>query len=239
MREAQFANTDGRNAMYLNGYTIDIILVAVIIISIIIGRIRGFSRVILGFAASIGCIILAREFAAPVGQWLNDYLIHESLTRLISKIISDNLSSGAQAVTSALPAYIVSAAENMGISINNLIETQDIQQVSLKLASAVEAAFSPLLSSIGFITVFAVCRLVSGILLTFVSVFRKLPVIKTIDKTFGGIVGAAKGLIFFLLLCAAAVLCKEFFAGTPLGAALNSSTLVYLFEKTVHLTFIK
>ncbi len=225
--------------MYLSGYTIDIILAAVIIISIIIGRIRGFSRVILGFAASIGCIILARELAAPVGQWLNDNLIHENLVGFISKTISDNISSGAQAVTSALPAYIVSAAESMGISINTLIGAQDISQISLKLASAVEAAFSPLLSTVGFIAVFAVCRLASGALLTFVPIFRRLPVIKTIDKTLGGIIGAAKGIIFFLLLCAAAVLCKEFFAETPLGTALDSSTLVYLFEKTVHLTFIK
>lgn len=207
------------------GWTIDIFLIAVILINIFIGRKRGFAAMVLSLIASIAAIALAAEYSAGAGQWLNDNFIHRQLTAAISEKLTAVLNSGTENYLSAIPEYISSAAQANGISLSGLAAA-DIPQISEKLALTAETIFSPALSGAGFILIYLSVKAISAVIIAVVTTVFKLPVLRTVNKTLGGIVGAVKGIIFFAAACAALSSCSGILAGTPIGEAINSSLIL-------------
>lgn len=220
--------------MNISGFTIDAVLALIFIICLIVGRSKGFFRTIATFACTIIAIFLAKSFAEPAGQWLNDNFIHERLVDYFSQILQENAANGAEAVIGALPEYLVSAAKNAGSPLINILagslNPSQIESLSIELATTLEAVFKPLITGLGYFLVFIGFKLASFVIILLFSFIFKLPSLNQVNRLVGLIIGALKGLIIVTVISSLLMLCQSILEASDFAQEIASSRLVPIFS---------
>lgn len=192
---------------------IDLILVLIFVSFVLNGRRRGFVNAILTLVATVISIFAAYEFSSPVAQWVDETFIKNAAVNLIADIISANIGSGTQAVVDAIPSYIAEAAKAGGISLSEIIadlgSSVDAVQVAEQIYGAAHnAVVMPVLTVIAFLVVYAVINFVLSFAVRAISKVFKLPILKGLNKLFGGLLGAFKGAVAVVILCTVLVAVK-------------------------------
>lgn len=192
---------------------IDLILVLIFVSFVLNGRRRGFVNAILTLVATVISIFAAYEFSSPVAQWADETFIKNAVVNSIADIISANIGSGTQAVVDAIPSYIAEAAKAGGVSlsetVSNLGASVDGVQVAEQIYGAAHnAVVMPVLTVIAFLVVYAVINFVLSFAVRAISKVFKLPILKGLNKLFGGVLGAFKGAVAVVILCTVLVAVK-------------------------------
>lgn len=210
---------------------IDGILVLIFAACIIDGRKKGFVKTVLSLAVTVISFIIAKEFAPQLADWANTGFIHEAGVRWLAKIISDNISSGTQAIVDAVPknvAEAVAAFANTKVEalVSGVSDSTQITDVAEKIYAAAELAFiNVFITAVSFIVIFAVSKAVLSAASSFINGFFKLPVLKGLNKLFGALAGALKGALTVVIICMLLWLSADLFAGTPFYDAVCDSAI--------------
>ena len=185
---------------------IDILILAVLAVSVIYGMHRGFISGVLSVAALIGAAALSFAMSPQLAAWLkgNRTLVDTLMyyTDAGSRVSSLSLMSVSQVTESALAQILSSAhlpaafesafitgisAAPAGMSISELL-SQTIVSVSISILS------------------FLICFFVSYIVATFVihliSYVFELPVLRHLDALIGGVFGLVRGVLLLFILFA-------------------------------------
>lgn len=212
-------------------FIIDIILIVVFAGCIIDGRKKGFVKMILSVVATVIALFIAKEYAEPVANWINESFVHGRIVESISRAISDSVGSGAAAIANALPGYIVRAAEAIGLSAKEI--TADLGsnvtsvQAAEQICTAVEGAFIvPAIKIVSFFIIFAIGSAVLNFAASFINGIFKLPLIKSVNKLLGAILGGVKGLIAVLIIGLVFWLISSIAPETPFAAAVEDSAII-------------
>ena len=212
-------------------FIIDIILIVVFAGCIIDGRKKGFVKMILSVVATVIALFIAKEYAEPVANWINESFVHGRIVESISRAISDSVGSGAAAIANALPGYIVRAAEAIGLSAKEI--TADLGsnvtsvQAAEQICTAVEGAFIvPAIKIVSFFIIFAIGSAVLNFAASFINGIIKLPLIKSVNKLLGAILGGVKGLIAVLIIGLVFWLISSIAPETPFAAAVEDSAII-------------
>lgn len=179
---------------------IDLIFIAILALSILKGRKDGFVKMALSLVATVLSWMIASEYSPAIAQWVNETFIHENLVESLTRKISAVIDGGAQAVLNALPEYITNAAEAAGISVESLVSgvnaSSDPAMIAENICASLESVFIiPAVKILSFCIMFAVLNLIFSVAIGIINTIFKLPVIKSFNKLFGGIIGAVKGVI--------------------------------------------
>ena len=209
-------------------FIIDILMIIIIIGSFFDGRRRGFVKTVLSIVATLIAVFFAYEYAQPVAAWFNDAFVHQRVAKSIANVITENIANGTQAVTDALPNYIIRAAEAAGISAGELISSAgagiDAAKIGEQLCSALEGVFIlPAIKAVAFFVIFAVCSGILAIVIAVIDSIFKLPVIKSLNKLLGGVLGAVKGLIGVLIVSVVFCGISELFPETQFAQAVTQA----------------
>ncbi len=209
---------------------IDLILVLIFVSFIINGRRRGFVNAVLTLIATAISIFTAYEFSSPVAQWAEETFVKNAAVNSIADIISANIGSGTQAVVDAIPSYIAEAAKAGGISlsetVSNLGASVDSVQVAGQIYGAAQnAVVMPVLGVIAFLVVYAVISFVLSFAVRAISKVFRLPILKGLNKLFGGLLGAFKGAAAVVILCTVLVAIK-FILPEEFALAVEDSAIV-------------
>ena len=209
---------------------IDLILVLIFASFIINGRRRGFVNAILTLIATVISIFTAYEFSAPVAQWADETFIKNAAVNSIADIISANIGNGTQAVVDAIPSYIAEAAKAGGISLSEIIaelgSSVDAVQVAEQIYGAAHnAVVMPVLTVITFLVVYAAISFVLSFAVRAISKVFRLPILKGLNKLFGGLLGAFKGAVAIVILCTVLVAIK-FILPEEFALAVDESVIV-------------
>ena len=209
----------------------DAIIILIFVSCIFDGRKKGFIKMILTVVSAIICFAAAGEFSESVAAWLNENFVHSALSSAIANSISDNLSSGTQAVLAELPKTLVDAVAQMGFSVeeavSGLSSQANVAQAAESITSAAEGVLVlPLLNIISFIVIFAVCRFVLGFVTGIINTIFKLPVIHGMNKFAGGILGAVKGLIVVAVVSTVALGAAQLLPDMPFSQAIKETTVI-------------
>lgn len=212
-------------------FIIDIILIVVFAGCIIDGRKKGFVKMILSVVATVIALFIAKEYAEPVANWINESFVHGRIVESISRAISDSVGSGAAAIANALPGYIVRAAEAIGLSAKeitaNLGSNVTSVQAAEQICTAVEGAFIvPAIKIVSFFIIFAIGSAVLNFAASFINGIFKLPLIKSVNKLLGAILGGVKGLIAVLIIGLVFWLISSIAPETPFAAAVEDSAII-------------
>lgn len=218
---------------------LDGILILILVASIIDGRRKGFVKTVLSLAVTVISIVIAKEFASPLADWINTNFIHDMGVKWLANLISDNITSGTQAVVDAVPhsvAEAVTAFANTKVEtlVSGVTDSGQITAIAEKIYVAAELAFiNAFIITVSFLVIFMVSKFVLSLGATFVNGIFKLPVLKGINKLLGGLAGALKGAVAVGIICTVLSWSAGIFAETPLYTAVEGSEITHFVCETL------
>lgn len=209
---------------------IDLILVLIFAVFIINGRKRGFINTALSLAASAIAIFVAYKYAMPVAQWADGAFIKSAAVNTFSEAISAHLSSGAQAVIDSVPSYITEAAAAGGVSLQELISgigsSINAEQAAEQIYGAIYSIIIlPVLTVVAFLAIYAIISFILSFAVKAIDKVFKLPGLKGLNKTLGGLLGAVKGVAAVAILCAVLVTFRVFIQPEFLATAIDEAMI--------------
>ncbi|MBR2942394.1 MAG: CvpA family protein [Clostridia bacterium] len=215
---------------------IDIIILAVLGVSVVFGLYRGFISGVLSVAALIGSAALAFAMSGDMAAWLqgNQTLIDTLMyyTDAGSRITNLDLSllSVAQVTENALVQILDSArlpaafeaafVENIGLS-------EGAATISSVLSKTIVNVSISILS-------FLICFLIAYVVLTFVihllNYVFELPVLRHLDSLIGGVFGLARGVLLLFIFFSVVPIVMAVVPIEPLEAMIEASQLAPIFD---------
>ena len=219
---------------------IDIILVVIFASFVLTAVKKGFILSLLEFAAVILALVLAYNFSPKVAETAYDGFVKEATIKTIETQIKENVSlqetsTQAQLLLESIPDYMVSVADFMGVSVDDIKQSVASSKLTSEniATELVEKIAQPIiigaLTALSFVVLAIVLLFVLKFLAQIIAKIFKIPVIKTVNKLLGGILGACKGFAVVLFIC---TILTVFFASgdNELAAAVNDSVVVNLID---------
>ncbi len=194
------------------GIAIDIILVLILIFFIWQSARRGFVRTIIDVLGYVLAMFVAFSLSGTVATLAYDNLVKPAVISSVQQEIEENSGNEVGAVIEnifdTLPASLVKAAENIGITKDEAIEEYNnaIEGGASKAAAAVtDSVVGPVIVNIFrtialliiSITLISIIKVISKTLSGIVS---KIPLIGWANRALGAVVGVFKGGLVALLI---------------------------------------
>ena len=193
-------------------FVLDLIVIAVFVISVIAGAKRGFFRSLLSLVSTFVAFIAAWYFTPTVSGWLGENFFDEKVAAVVCGKLKELLggngggydldklfSDSPEALGGLLESFgadrEVLAAEYGGLSSAG---EEQIVRLSEKIASPVSSVLSNVCAFIG---IFIATLLALFVVKLIVGLVVKLPVLHTLDTFLGVVFGVVAGLVSVLLLC--------------------------------------
>lgn len=188
----------------------DVLLIAIIVASVIIGYKKGAAKTILSAASILISVIVALFLARILSGFIYDAFFKETLESKIGTALENSIVGGvadvAVNVVSAIPSVIVGAMSFFGLSetsFGSYCEFAAFEQgakaaenIADKLSPVVVGLISIVLSVILFVVLSFILRL---LIKPVVRIF-KLPLIRTPNSLLGGVLGLVKGVIVVIII---------------------------------------
>lgn len=217
---------------------IDGILILIAVSSVFDGRRKGFVKTFLSLVATAVSILIAHEYSAPLAEWANEAFVHNAAVNTFSEAITAQLGNGTQALIEAIPDFIVEAAEAGGINVSSIVSnigsSIDATQAAEQIYGGIyDIIVHPVLSVIAFLVLYAISNAVLSIGISFINGIFRLPVLKSLNRFLGGIIGAVKGIIVVAILSVVLVTVSGIISPEPLGAAVEAATLPNMFADLI------
>ena len=217
-------------------YLFDIIMIAVMALSIFIG----YKRVLIMTVFSLAAVVISIAVACKCGPYVSDFLADKGLNdkfaektaSKIEKIYSDNVESELKLscadvaermkLPGAVNRYLDKKIDSFGES---AVMTETVNKLSYEIADI----------SIKLISCAAVAIVTAAILIAIVmlvKLVRFIPQVKKFDNGGGAIFGALRGVLVIFIIClavyAAAILTGSSFA----DGIMDKSVIIGLIDKT-------
>lgn len=194
---------------------LDLMVIAIVLIYVIVSAKRGFVRTLIelvGFGLSI---YLSFLIGGAVANGVYDTVIEPSIVdTVVAKVdetATGSINDAIDAVWESVPKTIEQTAQHLGItpaSVKNSIDTATLdttagaQQVALEVTDAVaRPVIVPLIKTLVAIVLFIVLMFVVKLLAKVINRAFSLPLIGGLNRTLGGLLGFAKGLIVAAVVC--------------------------------------
>ena len=170
---------------------VDLVILAIFIICIIIGYVRGLTGSLIKILSFVLSIVIAFILFVPISNLIiNNTQIDDNLEQSIREMIIGN-NEEEQKMPEAITDYIQQQVESASDSAKEAIADSTAREVSLTIVKAGT-----------WIVLFIVARILLIFLRFITALIAKLPVIKQFDKLGGIIYGVIEGLIIIYVLLA-------------------------------------
>ena len=219
---------------------LDVILLTIFVAFVFTAAKKGFMLSLLELIAVIAALSLSYQFSPVVAQAAYDNIVEEKLVETVETEIDENLNissstTQAEMVLESMPGFMVSFASSVGIELDEVkakitsetfsaenLATELVEKIAQPIVVAALTAISFLLLSA--VLMFAL-KWVAGLL----SKIFKLPLLGTVNKALGGVLGACKGVMVIIFI---STILKVLFAGgdSEISTAVNSSYIVGLLD---------
>ena len=194
---------------------VDIIILAIIILSIILGRHKGLTVCLVNFFSLIIALVVALMAYKPISNHLYETSIGENLKQVIKQNIPMSEEDFQVSDDSILPEgmknYINTQTQNV-----NTTKDEAIENVSTELSKEI-------INIVSFVIVFIVVRLALLVVKIVSKIITKLPILKQIDHLGGAIVGAVEGIIIVYFIFAIISTMSPIFKNTKVLEQIDDS----------------
>ncbi len=220
---------------------IDIIIIAVIAVSVLYGMYRGFISSVLGIASVIVSIFIASSLSGQVADGLRQ---NETLIRTLtyytdagSRIRNNEFSDlPAGSLTQPMIDNILSQ-----ISLPDSFRTvflEEIRKTAAETTQNVSAVLSRTIvnvsiSIISFLITFLIAFLLSTLLVHMIAYVFEFPVLRHLDALAGGIFGGIRGILLIFILFALVPLVMAVVPVDAVGKVISESKLAPMFDSRI------
>lgn len=171
---------------------VDLIILAILIICIIIGYVRGLTGSLIKILSFVLSLIIAFILFVPISNLIIDKTrIDDNLEQSIKEMIIGNEENKEEKMPEAITDYIGQKVENAADDAKESIANSTARDVAITIVKAGT-----------WIALFIIARILLIFLRFITSLIAKLPVIKQFDKLGGIIYGILEGLIIVYILLA-------------------------------------
>ena len=179
---------------------LDILILVVLAIPVVQGFRNGFVKTVLRFGRVLISAVLSCLFAKRVGGWLRDKWIYDFVYGKIDGIVTDEVGKGATIdnISDKLPAGLRDSLSAFGVDTGALAEDvaeagqSAIAEFTENVASSVSGIVSVVLAFLAVFLVSFLLLLIVGALLN--AIVSRIPIIKTINRWLGGVIGLLVGI---------------------------------------------
>ncbi|MBQ7288238.1 MAG: CvpA family protein [Clostridia bacterium] len=184
-------------------WILDIIVIAVVAYYAFISAKRGFVRTLIELVGFIAIFLIITKAGTPMSEKLFDTVFRAQVLSKVETSLQDSAAQTTQALTNALPEFVVNSADFLGI---NISETVDMSNNTAALASSITdnvirpvatsliyAVISLLLFGLGMYLVRVLARAVNSLF--------KISFVGVVNRVLGAVLGAGKGLVVAFVLC--------------------------------------
>ena len=191
---------------------VDLGMLAILVLTAVLGAKRGFFKSISGIAGTVVGFIVARIYCRPLSVYIEKpiYPFFSSLFSKVNvqeafasaaKLAAQGLGSIKEALAeSGLPKFIVGTAvqaiSNMSGGLADFAEKYSDPEFLGALAESAAKAMAPILT---FVILFILVKIAVALLCRLLS--ANIPVLRTINRTAGFLLGLVSGLLIIILLC--------------------------------------
>lgn len=220
---------------------LDIVLVAIFAAYVFFAAKKGFVRTLLELVVVVAAIFLSFQISPVISQTVYDGFVEKEIVNALEEQITENIDSlsvteKANAVLDSIPDFAVSLASSAGVEISTIKDQISSQKFdSQNLAqSLVDKIAEPIvvgaLTIIIFILLAVVLMIVLKIAAKYISKLFDIPVVKSLNRSLGGVLGAIKGVLVVIVICTAL---RFIFGGGDgeLSVAVNDSFVVGLLDE--------
>jgi uncharacterized membrane protein required for colicin V production len=219
---------------------LDVILLTVLVAFIFTAAKKGFMRSLLELIAVIVALVMAYQFSPVVAQAAYDNLVEESLIETVQTQLDENLNISsstekAELVLESVPSFMTSFASSLGIELEEVktkITSETFSSENLATELVVKVA-QPIvvaaLTALFFLVLSAVLMFALKWVAGLLSKLFKIPLLGTVNKILGGVLGACKGVMVIIFI---STLLKLIFAGgeSEISTMVNSSYVIGLLD---------
>lgn len=218
-------------------YIVDILILAVFALLVIKGVKNGLVRSVVGLLAVIVAVGVAVWLSEPMAQAVYNIFIKNGIESAVASQLPDVSSAqltaqNVQEIIAALPESIVRAAESMGVDIAavsrqageiDLSATNIAAEICNSIAMPIAVA---VLKVLCFALIFFVCNIALQFVAKVVCKLFDLPVIRSVNRTLGGVFGAVKGVLVVVSLCLLLDAVASLMPANELANAVRESRIV-------------
>lgn len=192
---------------------VDLIILAIIVLCIVIGYIRGLTGSLIKILSFVLSVIIAFILFVPVSNLIiNNTEIDENIeTSIRNAILSEE--NGEAAMPETITDYIGQKVDEASDSAKETVVDSTAREVSLTIVKAGT-----------WIALFIVARILLILLRFITSLIAKLPIIKQFDKLGGVIYGLLEGLIIVYVVLAIISFVSPMMSG-DIANAIDNSTI--------------
>ena len=216
-------------------YIVDIVIIAIIVISVIAGCSRGLVKTVFGCFGVIAALACAFFLAQPAGEFIKGTAVYGKMSLRVVEIVDGYLDGGAQSAQAQLDEFMNSdlsgTLTRLGFDIESAADTyvEKLDEAGNGFAVYItDKVLSFLATALGALAVFLLSLILIKLLGFILECIVKLPVLKTVNRVGGGIAGAVSGIITVYIFCMALEIILPYIPDNPviyMGMAEN--TFIY------------
>jgi len=192
-------------------YILDLIVLAIVIITVIVGYRRGFIRTMIQLLGCVVAFALALSLSATVSNYVYDEWMRDGLHEKIETVWNDTVVEGAantvsdqvETVLDSLPSFLTATLDSDALvsGIMGSVGTKDtgIAVGDYMTDTVLRPVIVAVLRFVSFLVLYLVLMLVIRLLEKLVTPLIKLPLIRQTDGALGAVIGLLKGLVFALV----------------------------------------
>ncbi len=200
---------------------LDLIVLAIIIITVLISAKRGFVRTLIELLGFIAAVFISFTISTPLANSTYDKIIEPSIVSTVTSAVDTAADNSAAAAVDSfwneIPGWVKGGIEKAGISKESL-DGSITANIGNGVQSAVESASQNVIKPAVTSTLALIYQVISLIiLLAIVKPLAKLinklfsfSVIGTANRVLGGVVGVPKGMIYAVAFCLLITLAVSF-----------------------------
>ncbi|MDR0913698.1 MAG: CvpA family protein [Oscillospiraceae bacterium] len=177
----------------------DIFLIAIIALCFFIGLAKGAAKMLLGLAAIIVAGILASWLSPIVSEWLYNTFFYNTVhtaaqNALLGNGTADSLAMGMQDMPEIVK-LVLGDGQSLASTING-----GLAQAAAVLEESAKKIVVALLGIFVIIILFVVLSVVAKLLSKIITKVFELPVLRTLNKFLGCVLGFAQGVVISIVL---------------------------------------
>lgn len=185
----------------------DILIILILILFVVVGFFRGALKSVAGLLAFVAAILIAVYFSKLSANWFYETFILDELVNGVSTTLKDfsanSLTQGIEAFLQSLPKYIANALTSSGVDLQNFFSEMYSSSADI-ISSSVETTLKPVFISI-FTFVFGILYfllvfIVLKVIVHFACKVAKLPLLNTVNRVLGCVIGLIYGVMFVLFI---------------------------------------
>ena len=191
-------------------WILDIVVVAVFVLSVIIGFKKGFIQSVVSLVSLLAALLVAFWMSSVVANGVYTTFVEPPIKEALVEAIgvpTDSLQGDFDRAMGALPAFAVSFMEENGITSSTLVEKLSSatfetaeQMATAIMKTVVQPAIFFLIRCIAFVILFIILLFLCKFLGKFLGGIIKHSPFKKADKLLGGVLGAVKGLLWTVVI---------------------------------------